>query len=314
MKFIRSKLITSLLAGALLLSATTATAEQISHPISVYYTPMHFVFDGKEQAPPEGQSGFIYEGSTYVPLRFISYALNKGVEWDPNTYTVSVLEPSVQQKVEILEYRLNREVRESSPSAGPVVVPDPTQINVYFEKIQYIFDDKQKQPSDDLPGMIYENSLYVPMRFFSESIGKKIDWDPVTYTVSADTLDLTKPDGTKPSTKPPVTPPITGAGGITKPSYESLQASFEGSVNALKNDAIDYFTDLFLNSLSADAKTKAVLKSQAEAKLSEFDARFESLLSDFGSKLQANGYGSDLSGYRQQYADAKAAARASIGQ
>ena len=46
-----------------------ANAAQAPTDVDVYQIPMHFTFDGEEYAPPEGQQGFIYEGTTYVPIR-----------------------------------------------------------------------------------------------------------------------------------------------------------------------------------------------------------------------------------------------------
>lgn len=308
-----------------LLSSMPVTATQQSQLISVYYPSMHFVFDGQELAPPKDQSGFIYEGTTYVPLRFVSYALNKGVEWDPETYTVSIAPPTKQQEVEIQDYRLNREVRESIQSSTGVTVPDPKQIEVYFEKVQYLFDNQPKQPSQNLPGLIYEDSLYVPMRFFSESIGKKIDWDPVTYTVSATALEATINPEPKPTPQPTVKPTSThptvtapggamGGGGISKPSYDSLKGSADAKIKALEADATSYFINLWLSSLSATPDQKKALKAQGETKLREFDNRFENILTDFQGALSTYGYSTDIiSTYRQEYETKKSTEKAKLG-
>jgi hypothetical protein len=85
-------------------------AEETSKQVEVYFVPMHFMFDSKELAPPSDQVGFIHEGRTYVPLRFISYALNKVVQWDGDTYSVSIAEPSEQEQASIDAYKLHREV------------------------------------------------------------------------------------------------------------------------------------------------------------------------------------------------------------
>ncbi|MFK7696938.1 stalk domain-containing protein [Paenibacillus sp. HJGM_3] len=312
--------------GSLLLSGIHVTATQQSVAISVYYPSMHFVFDSQELTPPEDQRGFIYEGSTYVPLRFISYALNKGVEWDQETYTVSVGAPTKQQQVEIQDYRLNREVRESINNSKADIVQDPNQIEAYFKTINYVFDNQLKQPAKDLPGLIYENTLYVPMRFFSESIGKKIDWDPVTYTVSATTQEVVSKPEPKPNPQPIAKPTSTptpvivpgggGVGGVvvSKPSYDSLKASADAKIAALKTEAESYFLNLLLSSLSATPEQKLALKAQGSAKLEEFNSRFNNIMNDFESVLRNNEYSiSIISEYKQEYEAQKAAAKAAAG-
>ena len=162
------------------------SAEQASQKVDVYFVPMHFVFDGTQLAPPSDQQGFIYEGSTYVPLRFIAYSLNKAVQWDGDTYTVSIVEPNQQDKAVIDDYKV-KQAKTKKLTKVDTSQLSRTGIHVYPEKVTYVFDGMTKQPAVNLPGFIYENRLYVPMRFFSEAVGKKIEWDPVSYTVSAQT-------------------------------------------------------------------------------------------------------------------------------
>ncbi|MEC0231353.1 peptidylprolyl isomerase [Paenibacillus alba] len=68
-----------------LISGTVAFAA--SSQIDVAFRSLKYMFDGVEKAPTEGKT-FIYEGSTYVPLRFVSEALGKKVEWDEANETV----------------------------------------------------------------------------------------------------------------------------------------------------------------------------------------------------------------------------------
>ncbi|MEW9698897.1 peptidylprolyl isomerase [Paenibacillus sp. SI8] len=77
-------LIVGLTIGSLL-SGTAAFAA--SSQIDVAFRNLKYMFDGVEKAPAEGK-GFIYEGSTYVPLRFVSEALGKPVEWDEENETI----------------------------------------------------------------------------------------------------------------------------------------------------------------------------------------------------------------------------------
>jgi foldase protein PrsA len=68
-----------------MLSGTAAWAAGTQ--IEVTYRNLKYMFDGIEQAPSEGK-GFIYEGTTYVPARFISESLGKKVEWDETNDTI----------------------------------------------------------------------------------------------------------------------------------------------------------------------------------------------------------------------------------
>jgi len=69
----------SLLSGSAVFAAGTQ--------IEVAFRNLKFMFDGVEKVPQEGK-GFIYEGSTYVPLRFVSEALGKQVQWDETNNTI----------------------------------------------------------------------------------------------------------------------------------------------------------------------------------------------------------------------------------
>lgn len=67
-------------AGGTVLAANPATIE-------VVYDNLRYMVDGVEHKPETGE-GFLYKGTTYVPLRFAGEALGKEVSWDGKTKTV----------------------------------------------------------------------------------------------------------------------------------------------------------------------------------------------------------------------------------
>jgi hypothetical protein len=300
--------------------STQAFAAQAPVDVNVYQIPMHFTFDGKEYAPPEGQQGFIYEGSTYVPIRFISYSLDKAVKWDADTYTVTIADPKETDKINIGEYKLNAQVQSKGNEKFDKSKLTPSKLNAYKEKISYVFDGKAKNPSEELPGYIVDGSLYVPIRFFSESVGKTINWDPETYTVSA----ITAPDKKDPEVKLPEAPkpdplaPVVGGGGggpvgggaIVKPSLDSIKSETEAKLRQLQTKVSDELTALYNQYKISKDSSLIVL---ALTKISQADNEFNQIMNDMNTKLTNYGYDTSIiETYKQQYEQAKTDAKNNI--
>lgn len=74
------------LVGTVLFSSVAFAATRIN----VTFLPLNFYFDGIVKAPPQGQQSFIYNGTTYVPLRFMADAMGKTVTYVPKTYSLYV--------------------------------------------------------------------------------------------------------------------------------------------------------------------------------------------------------------------------------
>lgn len=184
MKGLKSILAAVTVSAMLFGAAGVVSAEQSQKGISVYHANFKFVLSGKAIKPPVGQEAFLYQNSTYVPLRFIAYAYGKAVSWDSASYTVSLSNPNDTEQGEIQSYQEEREL-------GAKLIPTPDDVNllqddidVYFENVKYVFDGISKEPPEGLPGLIYKDTLYVPLRFMAESLGEEVGWDPATYTIS----------------------------------------------------------------------------------------------------------------------------------
>jgi cyclophilin family peptidyl-prolyl cis-trans isomerase len=91
-------LIMGLLIGVLISSSVVYAS---GTKIEVYFNNIKFMFDGVEQTPSEGK-GFIYQGTTYVPLRFVGESLGKPVSFNSQTQTVFVGKPTYTEAPEMI--------------------------------------------------------------------------------------------------------------------------------------------------------------------------------------------------------------------
>ncbi|WP_312129439.1 stalk domain-containing protein [Lysinibacillus capsici] len=69
--------------------STTEAASDLKK-ISVSQDPINYYVDKVEKVPPEGQAGFNYQGTIYVPMRFIVESLGEEVTWDGKTKSVYI--------------------------------------------------------------------------------------------------------------------------------------------------------------------------------------------------------------------------------
>jgi hypothetical protein len=311
----------ALLAGAMsLVIAGSAYAEQTPVAVDAYFVPMQFVFDGNEHAVPEDSRGFIYEGSTYVPLRFISYSLGKAVKWDGETYTVTIQKPSETDNAEINEFNLNTKVQKTEPRGKfdtSTLVAE--SIEVYKEKVTYIFDGMEKSPAEDLPGFIYNDKLFVPMSFFSQSVGKTVAWNPETYSISVSTKEETKPAEPvvqTPVTETPAAPVVSGGGGggggggssssSSSSKIAAAQAAAEAAFDNLRNSCRNQLTPLADKVLTTSKDQWSKLADEGNAIVAKCDREFDSIL----ATARSAGVSEDtLNSYRSQYQTEKDAAQ-----
>lgn len=74
--------------GGVLFSGASYAASATN--ISVNFLPLKYFFDGVEKKASSDQKGFIYNGTTYVPLRFVAESLGKEVGYDAPTTSIYV--------------------------------------------------------------------------------------------------------------------------------------------------------------------------------------------------------------------------------
>ena len=340
-------LITMVLMAA---GAWAATTQNAATEIDIYKAQIQFIFDGEPLTPPEDQQGFIYNDSTYVPLRFISYALDLSVIWDGGNAKVTVQPPTDGERSLMEQYRTEWKDRVEwkadggDAAAAADIVEVKAKARVYFKQIQYIFNDVQKVPDVNLPGMIIDNRLYVPMRFFSESSGININWDAATKTISANTPEYNELETEKSleagkqaeeeqlqgtPEQPPAPAPAPGggsggAGGIgggggsapSKPaskSYDEIISDVEVDIASLKASCESRLWDIGFKYLAeSDSSKRDALVAEGYAALGACDAQFDKLMTDLEQTLKVNGLSDKLSiisDYYDQYEDEKELAK-----
>ncbi len=91
------KRLQGLIAGVLIcvmLPCGVAFAKQATEAIKVTYNNIKILIDGKEYQPTDVNGNvvepFIYNGTTYLPVRAIANAFDKEVDWEAQTSTVTL--------------------------------------------------------------------------------------------------------------------------------------------------------------------------------------------------------------------------------
>lgn len=87
----------------IIISTSTIYAKQINETISVVYNNIKISVLGQECIPKDVDGNivepFIYEGTTYVPIRAVSQAFGKRVDWNDEEKTVEICQPFSAQEV-----------------------------------------------------------------------------------------------------------------------------------------------------------------------------------------------------------------------
>lgn len=295
------------------------------------------VFDGQELKLPENQHSFIYQGRVYLPIRYISYALQQTVGWDGKKLQVTVDEPNEKELAELQKQLMDNSSGKAKPFKS-VTLP------VRTIKATLLFNGKAKALPEGQAMFIYDGAIYVPVRFLAEAIGTEMNWDPVSRTVNGESAayraqfneekDPGKPNGTSGGTTGNEgaagenagagSQPGAGGGGgggngggvvPVKPTYEQITASAQSSLESLRDGCKTKLIGMAEKYLAAtDATVKAQIKAEISAEVDNCTSQFESLLSGISSNLSSNGYSTDIiEEYRKAFEAEMAAGKALAG-
>ncbi len=168
------------LAGMLAAAVPAAAAYDVAGSCMV--APLHFNFNGQAVTPQVANgnpSGFICNGTSYVPLRFMADALGQEVAWDGATDTVTITTPAT-----------------ATPYAGgggaAAGAGYDVAANCAMAPLQFVFNGQAETPqvaNGNPAGFICNGTSYVPLRFVADALGDQVAWsgstDTVTVTSSA---------------------------------------------------------------------------------------------------------------------------------
>lgn len=152
-----------------------AAASYSDAAITASYRNIKLMVDGVYQTPTDADGNivepFIYEGTTYLPVRAVSEALGRKVDFDASTNTVLIGETTVASQ-NTTEY----EGKNSDES-----------IDIAYRDVKISVDGTLIDPKDaagnPVEPFIYNGTTYLPVRAVSQALGKTVEWNAKKNTV-----------------------------------------------------------------------------------------------------------------------------------
>ena len=201
------------LCALMLLGPLTAVGRAVSTVTAQLRPDVAIVIDGSQRvfynAAGQQVHPISYGGTTYLPLRAIGELMGKNVDWNGETKTASL-----------------GGVRTGGAVAGtPDTAAQKQDVSVEIRDDFTILVDGTARSFADAAGgvvypLLYQGSTYLPIRAIGQLMGKSVDWDSKTRTVTLSGSLVTDADSFSGSTG---TAPSAPAGGIV--SAEDAKAA-----------------------------------------------------------------------------------------
>ena len=175
----------TLAAGMFLMNAgavNTNVTAQLSPNINVVVdgTTRTFYNAGGTEVHP-----IVYNGTTYLPLRAIGELMGKNVNWDQNTMTASLSGTRTDGGV--------AGTPDNTTATQNVAAVISTDITVQVDGVTRTFSNAN---GTTVYPLVYNGSIYLPLRAIGNLMGKNVGWDGTTSTavLSSDGLVITDAD------------------------------------------------------------------------------------------------------------------------
>lgn len=157
--------------------ASPVLAASSNSTISVAYCGINLYVEGNLIVPKDAAGStvepFLYNGTTYLPVRAVSEAMGKQVEWDAATASVKIFGSATP----------------TAASETPFTLKDVTYTNIVatYNNIKLYVDGTLITPKDAAGNIvnpfIYNGTTYLPVRAVGNALGKTVGWNDAAKTV-----------------------------------------------------------------------------------------------------------------------------------
>jgi hypothetical protein len=176
------KTIASLLGCALLMPYCAVTAKDFNSEIKVVYNDISLYIDNEKITLTDANDNvvepFIYDDTTYLPLRAVAETLLMDVGWDNENYVVTLVSGAEKKEQKDVQY---------TPFKGE------KNININYRNISVLLNgekiDLKSADGKEIEPFIYEGTTYLPLRAVAEATMVDVNWDAKTNSIY-----LTKPE------------------------------------------------------------------------------------------------------------------------
>lgn len=206
--------------------ATPAFALQETRSIEITYRGIAITLDGQEIVPVDADGNsvepFLYNGTTYLPVRGVANALSLDVAWDGTTNTVTLTS--------------------GGTAIAPVEAAKSTQatvsVSATYRDIAIIIDGVPLVPTDAAGNVVepflIDGTTYLPVRAISEALGLNVTWDNATSTVAMTTGTVAPQEPIQEAPEDTVEQPPVQSTGVYVGSVDSDKYHIPGCRHAEK--------------------------------------------------------------------------------
>lgn len=178
-----------------MLAVSAAALDPVPTQVTVEVRPsVTIVVDGVNRnffnAKGEQVFAIYYNGTHYLPVRAIGELMDKNVNWDSSTKTITLSSP---RTTEAAVGAADNKAQDSATTAQL-----RSDITLVVDGAKRVFTDAGGNPVYPL---LREGTNYLPVRAIGELMGKRVDWDGKNrrITLTEDDLSVTDADTFGPS-------------------------------------------------------------------------------------------------------------------